>query len=338
VKASKASIGRSVDQPDPRTRFYLFYGPDESQARALGARLAAALGASKLAVSGGEIKANPGVLATEASAMSLFGERRAIWIEPAGDDIAEGVESLLQANGVESPVIAIGGPLRKTSALVKLAESSPLALAYAAYLPEGQDAERMVIDLGRTLGLKISAPVAARIADSSGGDQAIVSQELHKFALYADASPHTPKELDHHMVDAVGADSSEGDFLKLADLALRGHMEALGEELARLPSGGAEAIPVIRSLQRRLLMLGPIRAQVERGERIDAVMASAGRSLFWKDKPLVEAMLKRWSAEDLAKATERCGALERELMFTDAPEREALGEELIAIARKARRR
>jgi len=49
-------------------------------------------------------------------------------------------------------------------------------------------------------------------------------------------------------------------------------------------------------------------------------------------------MLKRWSAEDLAKAAERAGALERELMFSDVPEREALGEELIAIARKARRR
>ena len=338
MKASKASVRRSVDQPDPRTRFYLFYGPDESQARALGARLAAALGASKLAVSGAEIKSNPGLLAAEASAMSLFGERRAIWIEPAGDDIAEGVEGLLQAGGIESPAIAIGGALRKTSALVKLAEGSPLSLAYAAYLPEGQDAERMVMDLGRTLGLKISPPVAARIADCCGGDQAIVSQELHKFALYAEASPHTPKELDHEAVDAVGADSSDGDFLKLADLALRGEMDALGDELARLPSGGSEAIPAVRSLQRRLLMLAPIQARVERGERVDAVMASAARSLFWKDKPLVEAMLKRWSAEDLAKAAERAGALERELMFTAAPEREALGEALIAIARRARRR
>ena len=67
-------------------------------------------------------------------------------------------------------------------------------------------------------------------------------------------------------------------------------------------------------------------------------MASVGKALFWKEKPLVERMLRAWSAEDLAKAAERVGALERELLFTDAPEREALGEELVAIARKARRR
>ena len=78
----------------------------------------------------------------------------------------------------------------------------------------------MVVDLGRRVGLKIAPPVAARIADACGNDQAIVAQELEKLALYLDASPHSPKELDHDAIDAVGADTGEGDFLRLADLAL----------------------------------------------------------------------------------------------------------------------
>jgi DNA polymerase III subunit delta len=85
-------------------------------------------------------------------------------------------------------------------------------------------------------------------------------------------------------------------------------------------------------------MLAPLRARIERGERPDAVLASAGRALFWKDKVLVERMLGKWSAQELARAAERTGKLERDLMFTGAPEREALGEELVAIALKARGR
>ena len=46
-----------------------------------------------------------------------------IWVEPAGDEIADGVEALLEAPSVESPVVAIAGALRKTSALLKLAEA-----------------------------------------------------------------------------------------------------------------------------------------------------------------------------------------------------------------------
>lgn len=336
MKASKSSIGRSVDQPDSKVRFYLFLGADEGQSRALAARLLEALGAQKSVVPAAAVKSNPALLADEAAALSLFGDRRLIWIEPANNDIAEGVQALLETEAVESPVVAIAGALPKSSALLKLAESSPAALAFTAYVPDGDDAVRMVADLGRRYGLKISPPVASRIADSCANDQAIVSKELEKLALFIDASPHSPRELGHEAVDAVGAETAESDFLQLADLALLGEIESLAEAITRLPSSGSEAIPAIRSLQRRLLFLAPARARVERGERIDGVMASLGRAVFWKDKDRVAAMLKRWSADDLATIAQRVGALERNLLFGDAPPGEALGEELLTIARKAK--
>ena len=336
MKASKASIGRAVDQPAANVRFYLFHGEDESQSRALAARLLEALGASRFVITAGAVKSDPAVLVDEAGAMSLFGGKRVVWIEPATKDIEDGVVALLEGPETESPVVAISGTLAASSSLRKLAEGSPLAVAYASYLPEGQDAERMVIDLGRRFGLKVSPTIAARLAESSGNDQAIVGQELQKFGLYLGASPEAPRELDHDAIDAVGAESADGDFQRLADLALSGELDALAEELARLPAGGNEAVPVVRSLQRRLLMLAPLRARVERGERPDALKTSAGKAFFWKDKAKVQRMLMRWSAEGLATAAERAGRLERSLMFTPVPDREALGEELLAIARKAR--
>lgn len=336
MKATKANIGRALDQPATTVRFYLFHGPDEGQSRALGARLVEALDATKFVISTAAVKNDPASLADEAGAMSLFGGKRVVWIEPATKDIETGVAALLEGAAPESPVVAIAGALPKTAALLKIAENSPLALAFASYTPEGQDAERMVIDLGRRYGLKISPPVAARLAGSATNDQAIVAKELEKLALYIDASPQTPKELDHHAIDEVGVASAEGDFQRLADLALGGEIDELAEELAMLPAGGSEGIPVVRSLQRRLLMLAPLRARVERGERVDAVLASSGRALFWKEKSKVQRMLSKWTAENLATICVRAGELERSLMFTAAPERESLGEELLAIARKAR--
>jgi DNA polymerase-3 subunit delta len=336
VKATKASIGRAVDQPADNIRFYLFHGEDESQSRALAARLVQALGAEKFVVTAGAVKSDPAALVDEAGAMSLFGGTRAIWIEPATRDIEEGVLALLEGAEPENPVIGIAGALPAASSLRKLAEGSPLALAFAAYAPEGQDAERMVIGLGRRVGLTISPPVAARLAESAANDEAVVAQELEKLALYVGASPHAPKELDHSAIDEVGAGNAEGDLQRLADLALGGEINELSEELARMPVGGSEAIPVVRSLQRRLLMLAPLRARVEHGERLDAVMTSAGRSLYLKDKTKVQRMLSKWSADGLATVADRAGQLERSLMLTPAPDREALGEELLAIARKAR--
>jgi DNA polymerase-3 subunit delta len=338
MKIARSAIIRTVDEPAAAIRFYLFHGPDLAQSRAFGARLVQALGADRFMIISNAVRADPAALSDEAGALALFGGKRVIWIEPASDDISEGVEALLSAPALESPVVAIAGQLKKSSGLLKLAEAAPLAVAHASYLPEGQEAARMVADLGRRYGLKLSPPVAARLADACGNDQAIAAQELDKLALYIGASPQAPKELDHDAIDAVGAETAGSDFLRLADLALGGRTDELLEELARLPGGGSEAVPIVRSLQRRLLMLAPVRARVEQGERAGAVMASVGRTMFFRDKQALEAMLERWSAAAIAKAVERCAILERTLIFSDAPPIAALGEELIAVALKARRR
>lgn len=338
MKAQRGSITRLVEQPDRSVRFYLLYGPDDSGSRALGAKLLNTLGAEKLSLTGAAVKADPAILAAEAGAISLFGGARAIWVDPAGDEIVEAVEALLEAPAVENPVVAIGGALRKTSSLVKLAEAHAAALSHVSYPPEGREADRMVMDAGRIEGLKIDPAVASRVSGACNANQAIVAHELAKFALYLGASPERPKELSHEVIDMVGVDSSEGDMMRLGDLALAGRGDALFEELDRVALGKNEAIPVVRALQRRLIQLAGLRAKVEQGQSVDAVMTSMGKALFWKDKGLMQRLLSSWTSERLAAMLERSSALEKAIIFSNEPPVAALEEELMTIARAASKR
>jgi DNA polymerase-3 subunit delta len=128
------------------------------------------------------------------------------------------------------------------------------------------------------------------------------------------------------------------DWIRLIDLALAGDLAALAGELEHVPAS-AEAITVIRALQRRLLMLAPIRARVDRGERPHDAVTSAGKSVFWKEKELVAKLVALWDSKALERVMERSGDLERRLMRPDSPPAaEALEEELVAIARTAQRR
>jgi DNA polymerase-3 subunit delta len=338
MKAAKAGLAKALERPDPAIRFYLFYGPDEAGSRALANQLAKGLGdAERFVVSGQTVKSDPAILADEASAISLFGGKRLIWIDPAGDEIADGVDALLGASASESPAVAIAGALRKTSELLKMAEAHPAALAHCSYVPEGRDLERVVAELARDVGLRVTPDIAQRIAAAANNNQAIAAQELAKFALYLGADATNLRELDSETLDLLGADSAEADLMRLGDLALAGRMAELLNELARLPHGGSEAIPVLRALQRRLLMLSPLRARIEAGQSVDGVMTSMGKALFWKDKALIQRLLAAWPADRLAEAAARVSSLERQIMLRPLADEAALGETLVTLARVAGR-
>ncbi len=299
-------------------------------------RLLRALGAEKFAVAGASVREDPASLADEASAMALFGGPRVIWIEPAGDEIKDGVANLLTGASVESPVVAIGGALRKTSGLVKLAESHPKAVAAASYVPEGVNANRMVVELGRAEGLSISPDIAMRISEAAGGNRAIVAGELTKYALFLDSEPGKVRELEHATLDLLGADSSEADLGRLGDLAMVGNGRDLLDELQKGAIGPGDTVSVAKAMLRRLMQVAPLRSRVDAGERPDAVMTSIGRALFFKDQDTVGAMIRQWDSARLAALVDRTATLEKDLMLTDQPKITLLGDELVTIARAAR--
>jgi DNA polymerase-3 subunit delta len=338
VKANKAQIDRALRTPSGH-RFFLLYGPDDSGSRALAKLVAAAAGdgAERVELTGAELKADPARLGDEAASISLFGGARTILVDPAGDESLAAVEALLQLPVAGNPVVLVAGALKASSKLLKLALASDQALAFASYAPEGREAEQLALDMARQHGLDARPDVARRLADASGGNRAILAQELAKLALYLDAAPERPQPLEHEAVDAVGAAAGEGDLSRLVEGVGAGNAQLLQDELVRLASEGISGIPLIRAMLRRMVLLARLRAEVERGNSVDAVMASQGKSLFWKEKASISAQLGRWRSPFLAKSIERLVEAERQAKASGGLGAAAVDEELFAICRQAGR-
>jgi DNA polymerase-3 subunit delta len=339
VKANRAQVEKALRGRSTDIRFFLLYGPDEAGSRALGRLLAAAMGAEaeRVDLSGSELKSDPARLADEAASISLFGGARYIWVEPAADDAAAAAEALVEATTAGNPVIMIGGALKPASRLLKLALAAPCAMAFASYVPEGADADKMVLEMARDMGLGMRPDLARRIAGAAGGNRAIVAQELAKLALFADAAPERPREVDHEALDAIGAANDEGDLSRLVDSVSGGNAALLQAELLRLASEGIEGIALIRAVLRRMTLLAQLRSEVERGNSVDTVMASKGKSLFWKEKPAVSQQLTRWRSDLLAKGIGRLLDAERQVKASGGLGPLAVSEELLAICRQAAR-
>ena len=338
MKAGRGEIDRAVAAPGAH-RLFLLHGADIAGSAALAVRLAASLGpdVERIALSPATLKADPALLADEAASLSLFGGKRLILVEGGGDELLEAVSALLDAPAAGNPVAIVTGALKKTSKLLALAEGSPRALANAAYLPEGRDADRLVVELGRAAGLDIPSDLARRLSEASGGDRTLLALEIDKFALFLDVAPDRPATLDEDVIAALSADVEDGDLSRVVDAVLDGDARKLAHEVYQIAGSGTEDVVLLKALARRLLLLARYRADVDGGGSVSGVVAAAGKSIFFKEKAAVTRQLGRWSSARLATAIERTLRAERDVKTSGSLGANAVNETLFGIAQAAGR-
>ena len=100
-------------------------------------------------------------LVDEARSLTLFGGRRWILVSGAGDETLEAAQLLIAEAQVEHPVVILGPGLRTTSKLTQFAVGEPAAMSFACYIPDGANAERMVVGIAREQGLRFVGAVVA---------------------------------------------------------------------------------------------------------------------------------------------------------------------------------
>lgn len=301
-------------QPRRDVRLYLLHGPDEAGATHLARRLVGAMSkdVERVTIDVATLRKEPARLADEAASLSLFGAARVIQIAPVGEEAAAAFTLLLAMPRAEHPVIAIAPSVKTSGRIVKLAIAAPGALAVACYQPTGAEADRLAATLLGEHGLRPAAGLAHRLAAASGGDRAILAQEVEKLALYLDATPDRPRDAGHAALDAIGADGSEAEATRALDALIDGRVADLGGELVRLGETGTSAIPWLRLLQRRLIGLAEMRAAIDGGEAVDAVMKQY--RIFFRDEARTAHSLRRWSPAMLAAALARIRIAERAVM------------------------
>ena len=314
MKGNAREARAAVDRPSPDCRLYLFHGPDVSAAADLAERLGKAMGAGaeRIDLDAGGLKSDPARLADEAASLSLFGGARYIRISPAGEECLDAFTALLAAERAGNPVLALAPTIRSTAKILKLAIDSRCALAVGCYEPSAADAEKIAITIAKDAGLRPTGDAARRLVASSGGDRAVIQREIDKLALYLDAAPDRPAELDDSALDAVGADLGDAEMTRLVEAIIDGDAASLGVELARLAEAGTSPIPWLRQFTRRLMALAEMRADIDRGGEVGAVLKR--HRVFFREEAATARALRRWTPQMLARAVDRVRQAERAVM------------------------
>lgn len=312
VALKGAEIEGFVARPDPARPIVLLFGPDGGL---VSERAEAIVKASVddpsdpfalVRLDGDLLAQDPARLVDEAGTIGLFGGRRAIWVKAGGRNIVPAVEAVLDARLVDCRVVIEAGDLRRGTGLRALCEKARMAAAIPCYSDSERDLARLVDDEVRANGLAIAPDARAALVALLGGDRRASRAELRKLTLYAAGSPRI--ELED--VVAVVSDASALALDGIIDAAFAGRPGDVETQFAKARAAGTAASTIVGAALRQVEKLHAIRLAIEGG--VADALDRMDPTLHFRRKPLVEAALRSWTAERLARAMSQLAEAELE--------------------------
>ena len=169
VVSSGAAAG-FIERLPKEIRFYLVHGPDEGlvheRVRAIIRNLLQGdpdpLRLVRL--EGDAVARDPGALADEAYAISMFGGARAIWIDAQGRDLMPALEPLFARPPADCAIVIKAGQLKKGTALRAAFETSAARAAIECYSDDPGALEALIEAEARAAGLAIAPEAKAALA------------------------------------------------------------------------------------------------------------------------------------------------------------------------------
>lgn len=280
-------------------RIILVYGPDRGLVSERAAEVAAKTGVdlkddfAVLRLEASDLSGDPGRLADEFGAISLFGGDRLVWIKNAGNDrgLINALAAVADTDPGSSHLLIEAGDLKKGGGLRKAVENAKTALAIPCYADDARGVQALIDEELGTAGLTIQGDARQRLTQLLGGDRLASRAELRKLALYCHGAATVT---DEDIIEAIGdvAALSVDDAI---DAVFAGDPVRLEAALSRILASKTSVYLVLRGCIAQFEQLDAMRAMVEIQSRQPAqVLAERGRGIHFKRKPVVERALRHW--------------------------------------------
>ena len=313
-----ATADAFVKRPPPDMRFFLVHGTDEGLIHErvktlVDAALAGEPDPLRLTrLDGDAVARDPGALADEAYAISMFGGSRAIWIEAQMRDLLPALEPLFARPPSDCMIIVEAGSLKKGTGLRTAFEKADGAASIECYPDDKRSLGPLVDAEARAAGLSIAPEARDYLVSLLGSDRMTTRGEISKLMLYANGKPR----IEIEDIEAIVVDAAPSSLDGLIDAALLGDMAALETDGSRYFAEGGDAGLLVIRLVARLTLLHRLRLEMERGRTFEAAMQAHYVRLSPAGRAALSKQAERWSSASLAKrltaVATLCGRVRRD--------------------------
>lgn len=289
---------------------FLIYGPDRGLVSERAGQLARITGVplddafSVLRTTASDLVGQPGRLLDEMNAIGLFGGDRLVWLKDAGNEkpLIEAIDVLDKEPPRGCSLIIEAGDLKKGAGLRKAVEGSRAAIAIPCYADDTRALSTLIDTELEAAGLRIVPAARQRLMESIGGDRLASRNEVRKLALYC----HGRNVVEEEDVMAAIGDASAISVDDAVDAILKGDNGAFLSAMQKIMSSKTPVFLVLQACLRQFQLLELMRAEMdEKRTNASQVIATLGRQLHFRRKPVVEQALRKWSLPALRRETAR---------------------------------
>ena len=283
--------------------FYLVHGPDEGLAHErIQAIVWTLIGRDSdpmrlVRLEGDIVAREPGGLADEAYAVSMFGGARAIWIDAQGRDLLPALEPLFARPPSDCTILIKAGQLKKGAGLRAAFERSPIGAAIECYSDDPSALESLIDAEARAAGLAIAPEARAALVALLGADRQTTRGEIAKLVLYARGKSGITAE----DVEAIVSDAAPSNLDDLIDQALLGDLKAVEASAMRFFHEGGDPDHLMMQLVARLTLLHRLRLEMDQGRSFDAACQALFVKMPASARRALARQAERWTSEFLAK-------------------------------------
>jgi DNA polymerase III subunit delta len=324
-------------------RLFLIYGPDRGLVSERAAQLAASFGVplddpfALVKLDATELQQGAGRVLDEINAIGLFGGEKLVWVRGAGAE--KGLTEALQILAGEPPessyLIIEAGDLKKGATLRKVAEPSRAVASIACYSDDVRSLHALIDKELSEAQLRISPAARERLLEALGGDRIASRNEIRKLALYCRGKDI----VDEEDVLAIVGDASAISVDEAVDAVLQGDVDALMHAMKKITTSKTPPFLVLQACLRQFQQLDVMRAEMDASRQsASQVIASLGRGLHFRRKPIVEAALRHWTAPAIRRELSRLQATIYQSRSRQSLEESLVLQNLLAIAIQSGRR
>jgi DNA polymerase-3 subunit delta len=245
---------------------------------------------------GDAVARDPGALADEACAISMFGGDRVIWIDAQGRDLLPALEPLFARPPVDCTIVIKAGQHKKGTGLRAAFESSAARASIECYSDDSSTLESLIDAEARAAGLAIAPDARAALVDMVGADRRTTRGEIAKLMLYARGQTQITAE----DVEAIVADAAPSNLDEVIDHALLSDLPAVETSLARFFHDGGDADYLMIRLVARLTLLHRLRLEMDQGRPFEAACQALFVKLPMSARRALARQAERWTMESIA--------------------------------------